>query len=146
LLHQFLFKSMKKFWLLLVFVSVLFSCSDSEKSNKNPNIPSYSVNLSVDMNLPAYSNLKFVSNGVIVPNFGAKGVIIFNAGGTYNAFDAACPNQALNSCTAMTIDGINAVCSCDKTSYSLFTGLGGKEYPLKQYRVEVTGTLIHVYN
>jgi len=137
---------MKKFWLLLVFVSVLFSCSDSEKSNKNPNIPSYSVNLSVDMNLPAYSNLKFVSNGVIVPNFGAKGVIIFNAGGTYNAFDAACPNQALNSCTAMTIDGINAVCSCDKTSYSLFTGLGGKEYPLKQYRVEVTGTLIHVYN
>ncbi|HJY13451.1 MAG TPA: hypothetical protein VJ304_11735, partial [Flavobacterium sp.] len=101
---------------------------------------------SVDMNLPAYSNLKFVSNGVIVPNFGAKGVIIFNAGGTYNAFDAACPNQALNSCTAMTIDGINAVCSCDKTSYSLFTGLGGKEYPLKQYRVEVTGTLIHVYN
>jgi len=146
LLHQFLFKSMKKFWLLLVFVSVLFSCSDSEKSNKNPNIPSYSVNLSVDMNLPAYSNLKFVSNGVIVPNFGAKGVIIFNAGGTYNAFDAACPNQALNSCTAMTIDGINAVCSCDKTSYSLFTGLGGKEYPLKQYKVEVTGTLIHVYN
>ena len=137
---------MKKIWLLIVFVSILFSCSDSERSNNNPNIPNYSVNLSVDMNLPAYSNLKFVSNGVIVPNFGAKGVIIFNAGGTYNAFDAACPNQALNSCTAMTIDGINAVCSCDKTSYSLFTGLGGKEYPLKQYKVEVNGTLIHVYN
>jgi len=137
---------MKKICLIIVFVSVLFSCSDNSKSNKNPNIPNYSVNLSIDMNLPSYSNLKFVSNGVIVPNYGAKGIIVFNAGSGYNAFDAACPNQAINTCTAMTIDGINAVCSCDKSSYSLFTGLGGKEYPLKQYRVEVTGTVIHVYN
>ncbi|ABQ04621.1 MULTISPECIES: Rieske (2Fe-2S) protein [Flavobacterium] len=137
---------MKKIWLLILFVSVLFSCSDSDRSNKNPYIPSYSVNLSVDMNLPSYSNLKYVSNAVIVPNYGAKGIIIFNAGSGYNAFDAACPNQEINSCAAMTIDGINAVCSCDKTSYSLFTGLGGKEYPLKQYKVQVTGTVIHVYN
>ncbi|TDP03628.1 Rieske (2Fe-2S) protein [Flavobacterium sp. 245] len=137
---------MKKIWLLIVFVCALSACSDSERSNNNPYIPNYSVNLSVDMNLPAYSNLKFVSNGVIVPNFGAKGIIIFNAGSGYNAFDAACPNQELTSCTAMTIDGINAVCSCDKAQYSLFTGLGGKEYPLKQYRVEVIGSVIHVYN
>jgi len=137
---------MKKFWILLVFVSILFSCSDNGISNKNPNIPSYAVNLSIDMNLPSYSNLKFVSNGVIVPNYGAKGIIIFNAGNGYNAFDAACPNQPITACTAMTINGINAVCSCDKSEYSLFTGLGGKEYPLKQYRVEVSGTVIHVYN
>ncbi|KRB54393.1 hypothetical protein [Flavobacterium sp. Root186] len=137
---------MKKIWLLILFVSVLFACSDNDRSNKNPYIPNYTVNLSVDMNLPAYSNLKFVSNGVIVPNYGAKGIIIFNAGSGYNAFDAACPNQEITSCVAMTIDGINAVCSCDKTSYSLFTGLGGKEYPLKQYKVQVTGTVIHVYN
>ncbi|MHC0440116.1 Rieske (2Fe-2S) protein [Flavobacterium sp. 2] len=137
---------MKKIWLLIVFVCALSACSDSERSNKNPYIPNYSVNLSVDMNLPAYSNLKFVSNGVIVPNFGAKGIIIFNAGNSYNAFDAACPNQEINSCTAMTIDGIYAVCSCDKVQYSLFTGLGSKEYPLKQYKVEVVGSVIHVYN
>jgi len=137
---------MKKFWLLIVFVSLLISCSDNNNSNKNPNIPSYPVNLTVDMNLPAYSNLKFVSNGVIVPNYGAKGIIIFNAGSGYNAFDAACPNQSVTSCIAMTINGINAFCSCDKTEYSLFTGLGGQEYPLKQYRVEVSGSVIHVYN
>ncbi|WP_264532194.1 Rieske (2Fe-2S) protein [Flavobacterium sp. N502540] len=137
---------MKKFWYLIVFVSVLFSCSENSRRDKNPYIPSYAVNLSIDTNLPAYSNLKFVSNGVIVPNYGAKGIIIFNTGSGYNAFDAACPNQPVTSCTAMTIEGINAVCSCDKTAYSLFTGLGGKDYPLKQYRVEFTGTIIHVYN
>ena len=137
---------MKKFWILILFVSILFSCSDNGIRNKNPNIPSYAVNLSIDMNLPSYSNLKFPSNGVIVPNYGAKGIIIFNTGSGYNAFDAACPNQPITACTAMTINGINAVCSCDKSEYSLFTGLGGKEYPLKQYRIEVSGTVIHVYN
>ena len=137
---------MKKICLLILFVGILFSCSDNERSNNNPNIPNYSVNFSIDMNLPAYSNLKFVSNAVIVPSYGAKGIIIFNTGSGYNAFDAACPNQALNSCVAMTLNGINAVCSCDKEEYSLFTGLGKKEYPLKQYRVSVNGTLINVYN
>ncbi|WP_276378711.1 hypothetical protein [Flavobacterium sp. H4147] len=137
---------MKKIWLLIVFVCALSACSESDRNNKNPYIPSYAVNLSVDMNLPLYSNLKYASNGVIVPNYGAKGIIIFNTGSGYNAFDAACPNQEISSCTAMTIDGINAVCSCDKTSYSLFTGLGNKEYPLKQYKVQVSGTVIHVYN
>jgi len=137
---------MKKLSLLILFVSVLFSCSDNDINNKNPYIPNYGVNFTIDMSLALYSNLKYMSNGIIIPNQGAKGVIIFNTGSGYNAFDAACPNQALTSCTAMTINGINAVCSCDEAEYSLFTGLGKKEYPLKQYRVEVSGTIIHVYN
>jgi hypothetical protein len=28
----------------------------------------------------------------------------------------------------------------------LFTGQGGKQYPLKQYRVEVNGNILRVYN
>ncbi|TDW49644.1 hypothetical protein EV144_10261 [Flavobacterium sp. 270] len=138
---------MKKICLFIVFVSVLFSCSDNGNSNKNPYIPNYSINAYLDTNLPLYNNLKYISNPVFVANYGAKGLIIMKTGeGTYNAFDAACPNQAVTSCTAMTIDGINAVCSCDKTSYNLFTGLGNKEYPMKQYRVEASGTVVHVYN
>jgi nitrite reductase/ring-hydroxylating ferredoxin subunit len=60
------------------------------------------------------------------------------------AFDAACPNQAISSCSTMTLKGINVVCACDDAEYSLFTGQGGKQYPLKQYRVEVNGN-IRVY-
>lgn len=138
---------MKKIWLLIVLFCALSACSDSERSNKNPYIPNYSVNVSLNTNLPAYNNLMYVSNPVFVPNYGAKGLIVMKTGeGTYNAFDAACPNQEINSCAAMTIDGIYAVCSCDKTQYNLFTGLGGKQYPMKQYKVEVVGSMIHVYN
>ena len=138
---------MKKIWLLIVFVSVLFSCSENSRTNNNPNIPNYSVNAYLNTSLPAYNKLLYPSNPVFVPEYGAKGLIVMRTGeGTYTAFDAACPNQALASCVAMTIDGINAVCSCDKTSYNLFTGQGGQEYPMKQYRVELSGTFVHVYN
>ncbi|WP_163398031.1 hypothetical protein [Flavobacterium fluviatile] len=140
---------MKKIWLLILLVSLLFSCGDNDINNKNPYIPNYNVDLQINTNLPSYNKLLYPSNPVFVPNHGAKGVIVMmTSPGTYIAFDAACPNQALNSCTAMTIDGINAVCSCDKSSYSLFSGVGyaKEEYPMKQYRVETNGNFIHVYN
>ncbi|TDE06433.1 Rieske (2Fe-2S) protein [Flavobacterium hiemivividum] len=139
---------MKKI-LLLSFISILFlGCSDSNFNNKNPYLPNYSFTIDINMNLPAYSDLKFVSNAVYIPGEGARGIIVFNSGNGYNAFDAACPNQVLSSCSTMTIKGINAVCPCDNEEYSLFTGLsqGGSQYPMKQYRVEVNGTNLRVYN
>ena len=139
---------MKKYFLLLLVFPMLFGCSTNSPNNNNPYIPNYAVNVDINMNLPQYSNLKFVSNGVYIPNQGVRGIIIFNTSGTtYNAFDAACPNQALSSCSTMTIKGINALCACDNAEYSLFSGQStGKQYPLKQYRVEVNGNLLRVYN
>jgi nitrite reductase/ring-hydroxylating ferredoxin subunit len=138
---------MKKYFLLLIAFPMLFGCSTNSTNNNNPYLPNYTVNLDINMNLPAYSNLKYVSNGVYISNQGVRGIIVFNAGSGYNAFDAACPNQALSSCSTMTINGIYAVCACDSAEYSLFSGQStGKQYPLKQYRVEVNGNLLHVYN
>lgn len=137
---------MKKLLFLLLILPFFLCCSDNDFNNKNPYLPNYTVAIEINLNLPEYSNLKFVSNAVYIPNQGVRGVIVFNTGSGYNAFDAACPNQALSSCSTMTINGINAVCPCDNVSYSLFTGQGGLQYPLKQYRVEVSGNLIRVYN
>jgi len=131
--------------LFVAFITFL-GCSDSGFNNKNPYLPNYSFTINIDTNLPLYSNLKFVSNAVYISGQGVRGVIVFNTGSGYNAFDAACPNQALGSCSTMTIKGINAVCPCDSKEYSLFTGQGGLQYPLKQYRVEANGNMIRVYN
>lgn len=138
---------MKKFLFLFLVSSSFFSCSNNDFDNANPYIPNYTVSLDINMNLPSYSSLLYVSNAIYYPGQGAKGIIIFNTGSGYNAFDAACPNQALSSCSTMTINGINAICACDNASYNLFTGLStGKEYPMKQYRVEVNGNVLRVYN
>ena len=138
---------MKKYFLFLIAFPVLFSCSTNSPKNNNPYLPNYPVNVDVNMSLPSYSSLLYVSNAVYIPNQGVRGVIVFNSGSGYNAFDAACPNQALSSCSTMTIKGINALCVCDNAEYSLFSGqCAGKQYLLKQYRVEVNGNLLHVYN
>lgn len=139
---------MKKYLILLVLLPLFFACSDSGFNNKNPYLPNYTFTIDINMNLPAYSNLQYASNAVYYASVGAKGIYIFNTGSGYNAFDAACPNQALSSCSTMTLKGINVVCPCDSTEYSLFTGLSqtGLQYPLKQYRVEVNGNVLRVYN
>jgi len=139
---------MKKYFLLLIAFPIFLGCSTNSINNNNPYLPNYTVNLDINMSLPQYSNLKFVSKAVYISGQGVRGIIVFNTSGTtYNAFDAACPNQALSSCSTMTIKGINAVCGCDNAEYSLFSGQSaGKQYPLKQYRVEVNGNILHVYN
>jgi len=137
---------MKKVLLLIFAISFLMGCSGNENSNTNPYLPNYTFSVDLNTNLPTYSTLKYPSNAVYYSSAGVRGIIVFNTGSGYNAFDAGCPNQELSSCSTMTIKGINALCSCDNKEYSLFTGQSGMPYPMKQYRVEVNGDVIRVYN
>jgi nitrite reductase/ring-hydroxylating ferredoxin subunit len=139
---------MKKYILFIVTCILLLGCSDNENSNKNPYIPNYNFSVDINLDLPLYLSLKSPGNGIFYtdPRL-ARGLIIFNTGNNnYNAFDAACPNQELSDCSTMTIKGINALCACDKTEYNLFTGQGGQPYPMKQYRVQVNGDALKIYN
>lgn len=142
---------MKKYILLLFAAFFSAGCSDSDSSNKNPYLPNYSFSVDINLNLPLYFDLKSPGSGIYYGEAGVKGLIIFNSGGGYNAFDAACPNHDPSNCVAMTIKGVNALCSCDKKEYNLFTGQPDattpSTYPLKQYRVQVVSeTLIRVSN
>jgi len=136
---------------LLLFAALAFACSGDEFNNRNPYIPSYAFSTQIDMNLPAFSNLLYPSNAKYYNdgNTGVRGIIIFNTGSGYNAFDAACPNQDLGSCSTMTVNGIMAHCNCDDAEYSLFTGQTNEpnhQYPMKPYRVSVNGSVLTIYN
>ena len=139
---------MKKILILLVVFPFIFGCDGGSINYKNPNIPNYPVNLQINMSLPQYSNLQFPSNHIVDYSQGARGIVVFNTGNSYNAFDLACPNQDFNTCTTpMTINGIEANCGCDTTTYSLFSGQGaGQHYPMKPYRVEVSGGNLIITN
>lgn len=141
---------MKNLLRLFFLTLIIIGCSkDRIPANNNPYIPNYPVNFTIDLNLPMYDNLKYPSNGLLIndANVGANGVIVFNTGTGYTAFEATCPNQSLSSCSKMTVKGIMAVCPCDSKEYDLFTGTSaGMKYPLKAYRVEVMANIIRVYN
>ena len=149
---------MKKYFFLFIALPMLFGCDSNSPINNNPYLPNYPVNVEINMNLPAYSLLKSVVNAIYFPNEGVRGIFVFNTGSGYLAFDAACPNQALSTCSTMNfkkldpvdplkIDKTTVVCACDSAAYSLFTGQSkGAAYSMKQYRVEVNGDVLRVYN
>ena len=141
---------MKKILPLLIAIIAIFSCSDDDMRTRNPFLPNYAVNVQVNLNLPAYSDLNYPGNAVFISqsSSGINGIILFNAGGSYLAWEATCPNQIPENCSVLQISSLNAICPCDNVAYSLYTGLPNSDlrYPLMQYRTEVTGNVIRVFN
>ncbi|MGL2962901.1 hypothetical protein ACSVH2_03655 [Flavobacterium sp. RSB2_4_14] len=141
---------MKKIFFMLFIIPFAISCDGGTVNNNNPNIPNYPVNLQINLNLPAYSNLQFPGNRIIDFSQGARGIVVFNTGSGFVAYDLACPNIAFTVCTTpMTVPpgNINATCSCDNTVYSLYSGQSaGQPYPMKQYRVNQNGTNLIITN
>ena len=140
---------MKKIIISLV-ISLIFSCEKDEVSSQCRYLANIGVNYEVNLNLPQYNQLNFISNSVYIPNIGNGGIIVTNSGTGYLAWDASDPNRIPTSCSTMTINGLEGVSNCpDENSYSLITGqsLGiTLECGLKAYRVEINGNNLFISN
>lgn len=143
---------MKRIFSIIIALLLTLSCSKDSPRNNNPYLPTYRFTSSViNMNLPLYSSLLIPGNAIEYNEVGVgvlNKVFIINTGSGFFAFDAACPNQSLSSCSEMGLVGIKAECPCDEVQYSLYSGQAeGVEYPMLQYRVEVINeSSIRVYN
>ena len=134
---------------LLFFLFMLFfSCSKKNISNQCSFLADIDVFYEINLNLPQYNQLNFISNSIIIPNIGNGGIIITNSGTGFLAWDASDPNHISNpSCSTMSIlGGIESLCNCqDENSYSLITGQSlniALECSLKPYRVELNGNTL----
>lgn len=140
---------MKKALIIIAISYLISGCTRDKFNNDNPFLGNFRFTIQINMNLPTYSNLQFAGNSVKVNENGAgnRGIIVFNSGAGYNAFDGACPNQELSSCSTLNLNGNSATCPCDDAVYSLFNGQSpGMQYPLKPYRVEVNGNMLIISN
>ena len=137
---------MKKLLLVLSFM-VFISCN---KNDDNPNcnfLFDAGVNLTVNTNLPQFSQLEFTGNGVYVPNQGNNGIWLWRLNtSTLYAWDAADPSHQPSSCSKLEETGIGDIVACgceDANEYSLSTGQGFSENTqpctLQPYRVELIG-------
>ena len=140
---------MKKI-IISLLISLIFSCENDEVLSQCTYLANIGVNYEVNLNLPQYNQLNFISNSVHIPNIGNGGVIVTNSGTGYLAWDASDPNHINSTCSTMTINGLESKCSCsDENSYSLITGqsLGiTLECGLKAYRVEINGNNLFISN
>lgn len=136
---------MKKSIVALILTALLTTCSSDDRINNCNFLFDAAVNATVNLNLPQFSQLQFISNSVYIPNQGNAGIIVTNVGTGLRAWDAADPNHAPTNCSLLSIDGSEAICGCqDANVYSLFTGIPveGENLScgLKEYRVSPTGS------
>ncbi len=135
---------------IILLITLTMSCESDGVRTKNPFVPNYPFAFTVNMDLPMYNSLLYPSNAVLITlsGVGANGIIVFNAGGSYRAYEANCPNQSISNCSRLQIDGIRAVCPCDELNYSLFTGVpvGEGQYTLISYRVQHNGNTLLISN
>ena len=139
---------MKKHILLLFGLLIIMSCSKDTVRNKNPYIPNYSFSFVINLSLPSYAALTSNLNPIKVNDgTGINFIIMRVSENNYTVWNANCPNQYPSDCSSMSINGLNAKCSCDNIEYSLFTGVGTGQYTMIPYAVENLGNnSIRVYN
>lgn len=140
---QLFYHIMKNYFLGLTLL-FLTACSKNSNINNCNYLLNVGVNASINLNLPEYSQLAFISNSVYIANQGNAGIIVINVGNdVLRAWDASDPNHTPSNCSLLQIEGANAICGCaDQNEYSLFTGQSiGSALPcgLKEYRVTPTG-------
>ena len=81
---------MRNIILFLVLTSFL-ACSSSDDGNSL--LPDVPVNVTLNLNLPAYQDLLINNGSVFVPGHGIKGIIVFRLSeSSIFAWDAACPH------------------------------------------------------
>ena len=138
-----------RFLLLLIFFGTS-SCSKNQLNN-NPYLQEISFEKVINLNLPQYDNLKYSGGSIYLQSGGIKGLLLFNINEQIMAWEASCPNQYPSSCSKMTINGVQSICSCEDFKYSLATGqiLSNSEkesYPMKLYYSEKNGNSVRISN
>lgn len=137
-------------YLIILLISIL-AC-EKEDQNTNCNyLLDLGVSVSINMNLPQYSQLKFINNPIYIPNYGNGGLIVIKASeGFYRAWDASDPNQYPKTCSILEISGIEAVSGCDdNNTYSLITGQSVNTVlpcTLKEYPAVQSGNTVIINN
>ena len=132
-----------RYLLLIIFI---FNCSSNINDSRCNFLLNLDIYYEVNLNLPQYSDLNFVSNSVYIPDVGNGGIIIVNAGTGFLAWDASDPNHEILPCSILNINGLEAISSCaQQNSYSLITGQSVGTVlncTLKAYRVESVGNVL----
>ncbi|NNE31627.1 MAG: hypothetical protein HKN40_04585 [Winogradskyella sp.] len=131
----------------ILFIMLILSCNKTEVNDNCNFLFDAGVNLTVNTNLPQFSQLQFPGNGVYVSNQGNNGIWLWRLNSSIlYAWDAADPNHVPSACSTLTDSGVGdiVVCGCaDANEYSLSTGqsVGTNQQPctLKIYRVDDVG-------
>ncbi len=132
---------MKKNIFIFCFI-LLISCG--KETIVNDCFRGITINRTISLNLPAYSELQIPNNSKIT-NIQGRDVLIVNRGSSgYKAFDLKCPERDCE--VSMSFDGLKMICSCSKKEYNSLNGspINGKGCFALEYNVQRNGSTLHI--
>lgn len=120
----------KTFSILSIFILLIFSnlsinsCGSREDTvNCFPNNP---INVTLNLNLPAYNNLNYDDGWIYVneQQSGTRGLIIVRVGNTFKIYDRNAPHLCPDNDTTLEVtkDNLSVLCPKDGTKWMLRTG------------------------
>lgn len=141
---------MKNILITIFSIFLLSSCTSDDYFEESPYLPYAPVNIDINLNDPYFSVLKEYEGAVFIDDgySGVLGVIIFNSGAGYRAYEAACPNHAVRDCSTLEFDYNLVYCVCEDVDFSLHTGkaLNGRGFRLREYRVQTYKNTLSIVN
>lgn len=160
-LKSFRVTSGSKIGFFLFNIAVVFNLASCSKE-KNDVIPDVYVNFTLDLNDPEFVNLTSIGSDTVdartnnwgsgAAGFDGNGIIIYNGGDNFYAYDRTCPHDyEVNGISVrVRIDFTVARCPSCGTTYSLAAGgtpaSGIGQYPLKNYKTYFDGRFVRVWN
>ncbi|KFF08507.1 Rieske (2Fe-2S) protein [Chryseobacterium luteum] len=109
---------------LLIFSNLTINSCGSREDTVNcfPNNP---INVTLNLNLPAYNNLNYDGGWIYVneQQAGSRGLIVVRVGDSFKAYDRNAPHICPDANTTLEVkDNISILCPKDNTRWILRTG------------------------
>ncbi len=136
--------------LVLILFSILFQESSCKKEDY-ANIPNVYVDISLDISSTFYIELNNVGGWVNLTG-GYKGITVYRSStDAFVAFERCCPYDADVSAAIVQVDdsGLTLTDSICGSTFLILDGSvvnGPATMPLKQYRADFNGDILHIYN
>jgi hypothetical protein len=142
--------------ILFVLTLLIISCRDDESEP----VPSSYVNMTINLNNPAYSDLNAIG-GWMYFDEGHRGMIVHHTfDGYYIAMDRACTYHPNDDCAKVSVESSNITIACgqydddgdfEKCCSSKFQMNGSvmegpASYPLRHFEVRQNGSNLNIRN
>lgn len=144
---------MNKIVFLVVGLLIISCKKNDDNRDNNPFLPPSAINnYQINLNLPQFNDLQFISGYVEDKsnNGSIRGIGIYNVNDTqYIAFELSDPNRTPSECSTLSVKGVVATCKCDgcDSEYDILTGqpiAGGGQYGLRRYNIRRDGNTLTI--
>ena len=138
---------MKNLALLFLGIILIAACSKDKESS----IPSVPVNIRLNLDNPAYTQLNSVGGSITIEG-GNRGIIVYRRGqADFVAIERTCAYQSSDTCAYVSIDSaISTVgCRCCSSRYQLLDGApieGPANASLRLYQTNLVDRYLYIYN